>query len=92
MNKNLVYLFVAAFSLGSMGYAEQDGGTCIKCEKNREYNRTHPSKYVYYEDYLKDQQESANKDESNNENENDNRQQESEPAKKLEQNIQPQRK
>jgi len=32
-------------------------GICTKCEKIREYNRAHPSKYTYYEDYLKDKEE-----------------------------------
>jgi hypothetical protein len=38
------------------------GGICTKCEKIREYNRTHPSKHTYYEDYLEDNEDSDESD------------------------------
>lgn len=44
------YLFFILLPV--MAYA--DGGVCKKCELVREFNEKHPSKYEFYEDYLKD--------------------------------------
>lgn len=30
---------------------------CARCEEAREYNRTHPNEYFYYEDYLESKSE-----------------------------------
>lgn len=55
--KNFFILNIAMFILGNGMNLFAADGTCHKCERIREYNRTHPSKYTYYDDYLQDKKE-----------------------------------
>jgi hypothetical protein len=48
----LLFALVCQISLSA-----EEGGHCRKCEIMRDYNSKHPSKYQYYEDYLKDLEE-----------------------------------
>lgn len=64
MNK---FLSLAVLACGIHGNIFASGNFCTKCEKNREYNRTHPSKYTFYEDYLKDTEENVDEEEPNGE-------------------------
>lgn len=48
-------LILVGVSLSTTAFAEE--GFCRKCQVMREYHREHPSKYTYYEDYLKDLEE-----------------------------------
>jgi hypothetical protein len=43
-------------------------GHCPQCEINREYNRTHPNKYEYYDDYLKTMKDQGNLQKQTSEN------------------------
>lgn len=58
MQKILVFL-LAAFSFSEGLFAE--GGSCALCERIREENKKKVNEYEYYEDYLKDHPEEANK-------------------------------
>jgi hypothetical protein len=56
MKKTAVfYLTILFAAIGIVPIVE--AGVCKKCDRIREYNRAHPSKYVYYDDYLKDLEE-----------------------------------
>lgn len=46
-------LFALFISFSGLSYAE---AVCKKCQLVREYNEKNPSKYEFYEDYLKDKE------------------------------------
>jgi|GEM_PF-2128976 len=48
-------LFALFITLNGLSYAA-DSGICKKCQLVREYNEEHPSKYEFYDDYLKDKE------------------------------------
>lgn len=50
----IVLLFTVLLQ-SSLSAAE--GGFCRKCELMREYHKNNPSKYQFYDDYLKDLEE-----------------------------------
>lgn len=50
-------LILAAMVITSSIYA--DGNFCRKCEVMREYHKNNPSKYEFYDDYLKDLEENG---------------------------------
>lgn len=54
MRKFATFLFLATLCQLSLQAAE---GHCRKCEVMKDYYKDHPSKYKYYEDYLKDLEE-----------------------------------
>lgn len=47
-----MFVLVSLFQGTSLLFA---GGVCFHCEEIREYNRQHPQKCEYYEDYLEEQ-------------------------------------
>ncbi len=52
--KNLTLTLCALFiSITGLSYAE---AVCKKCQLVREFNEKNPSKYEFYEDYLKDKE------------------------------------
>lgn len=52
-----VILFLPILSMVAALYADQAEPVCEKCQRIRAYNSAHPeNNYLYYEDYLKDQQ------------------------------------
>lgn len=55
MRKFATFLFFAA--LCELSLQAGESGHCTKCEVMRKYNEGHPSKYTYYDDYLKDLRE-----------------------------------
>jgi len=55
MRRLAFLLLFATFSQSSLPAAE--GGFCRKCNIMREYHKNNPSKYKYYDDYLKDLEE-----------------------------------
>lgn len=52
--KNLTITLLSLFiGMNGLTYAE---AVCKKCQLVREYNEKNPSKYEFYEDYLKDKE------------------------------------
>ncbi len=49
------------FSAAPIHAEEETGPVCKKCEMIREYNKQHPNNYEYYEDYLKEINDSSDK-------------------------------
>lgn len=51
-------LFTLFFSLTSL-FLHADDNFCRKCQVMRDYHAKNPSKYEYYDDYLKDLEENG---------------------------------
>lgn len=54
--KKIVALFTSVIIHSSLCAGN---GVCFHCEEIRENNRLHPHNYAYYEDYLKEQNKTA---------------------------------
>lgn len=54
MKKLSLSLLTLFISLNTLTAA--DGGICKRCQLVNEYNLEHPSKYEFYDDYLKDKE------------------------------------
>ena len=52
---NIMLTFVVCAASYTSLFAKD--GVCFHCEEIREYNRAHPQKEQYYEDYLKEHPE-----------------------------------
>ena len=55
MGKTVTWVILGMFGIG--GVLNADDNFCTKCKVLQEYHRENPSKYKYYEDYLKDVEE-----------------------------------
>lgn len=51
-------LFLSFFSVSSL-FLQADDNFCRKCQVMRDYHAKNPSKYEYYDDYLKDLEENG---------------------------------
>ena len=48
---------IAAFTTSTLFSLQADDNFCRKCQVLRDYHSKNPSKYEYYDDYLKDLEE-----------------------------------
>lgn len=60
--KKFALTSLSLFLLSSLYATDSEGAVCKKCQLVREFNEQHPSKYEFYDDYLKDKEDGVAED------------------------------